>query len=741
MKAHDYEGHHAHNVYYPFSDREEWELAKFLIDNLNQGQITQFLKLLWASARKPPTFKSAQTLHTCMDTLPKGPKWCCTTIHTEGYITTHPVHLIWRDALEVMQHIFGNPAFANDMEFDPYKIYVNGEREYGEWMLDQLPQGATIVPIILASDKTPATTHTWSCIAYMPIPHFFCNPVFNSLLQARVWHRCVDIVCENLKITASAGTQMVDPVGNLHYTFTPLVSEFQDAAKALNLSGVQLPFWRDWWFADPAIFLAPDILHTCHKFFFNHILKWCKEVVGADELDSRFHSQHKHVGTRHFGQGVSHIQQMTGREHRDIQRTIVATIVGVVDANFVCAVHVLVDFIYHAQSPTFTMSTINAMTTSLQEFHHFKHSILAVEAHRGTSGPLKDFDIPKLELLVSFGRAIPNIGAPIQFTSETSERMLITHCKSPFTCTSHQRATFTQQIDTARQFDLYTLLRSNKLSLNNLIDTELDEVIDMDPAFSWVMCVAPDDVSHFQGPRPIHNHFLKGLLLEDSRAAFHVTVSSDLADKTSDFLAHLYQLADFSHELCSCIDNIGGPGSRFQTRLLKTWNKFHLQLHSELRPRLVMPSQQVQAYPPSTNYPHGNCDTMLLRAQGEDVIVAQVQMVFGLSMRGSTLPPGLAQPFIYVQLFEVITCPQDDPAVMMYRVRQQFETRPDGTRVRVGMIVPLVNVTHTIELIPVYGGQLNRNVTSATSLELYDMFYLNSFSDKEWYHTLHSDFV
>ncbi|KAG0694423.1 hypothetical protein DFH29DRAFT_815379 [Suillus ampliporus] len=134
MKAHDYKGHHAHNVYYPFSDREEWELAKFLIDNLNQGQITWFLKLLWASAWKPPTFKSAQTLHTYMDTLPKGPKWRCTTIHTKGYITTHPVHLIWRDALEVTQHIFGNPAFANDMEFDPYNIYVNGEQEYGEWM-------------------------------------------------------------------------------------------------------------------------------------------------------------------------------------------------------------------------------------------------------------------------------------------------------------------------------------------------------------------------------------------------------------------------------------------------------------------------------------------------------------------------------------------------------------------------------------------------------------------------------
>jgi hypothetical protein len=65
---------------------------------------------------------------------------------------------------------------------------------------------------------------------------------------------------------------------------------------------------------------------------------------------------------------------------------------------------------------------------------------------------------------------------------------------------------------------------------------------------------------------------------------------------------------------------------------------------------------------------------------------------------------------------------------------------PDGIVARVGMIVPLVNVTHAIELIPEYGERVNHNVTAAMSLELYDTFYLNSFSDKELYHSLHADF-
>jgi hypothetical protein len=37
------------NRYYPFHDEGEWELGKFLVENLTQTQITKFLKLKWVS--------------------------------------------------------------------------------------------------------------------------------------------------------------------------------------------------------------------------------------------------------------------------------------------------------------------------------------------------------------------------------------------------------------------------------------------------------------------------------------------------------------------------------------------------------------------------------------------------------------------------------------------------------------------------------------------------------------------
>ncbi|KAG1824372.1 uncharacterized protein BJ212DRAFT_1319714 [Suillus subaureus] len=77
----------------------------------------------------------------------------------------------------------------------------------------------------------------------------------------------------------------------------------------------------------------------------------------------------------------------------------------------------------------------------------------------------------------------------------------------------------------------------------------------------------------------------------------------------------------------------------------------------------------------------------------------------------------------------------------MYRVHRSFHTAPDGSCTWVGKIVCLIDVTHAVELIPVYGVTLDCTVTSATSLERYNDFYLNAFSNKEWYHMLHADYV
>ena len=49
MKEGKYHSERVHNPYFPFTDRDEWELAKFLYTHLMQTQINNFLKLHWVS--------------------------------------------------------------------------------------------------------------------------------------------------------------------------------------------------------------------------------------------------------------------------------------------------------------------------------------------------------------------------------------------------------------------------------------------------------------------------------------------------------------------------------------------------------------------------------------------------------------------------------------------------------------------------------------------------------------------
>lgn len=524
----------------------------------------------------------------------------------------------------------------------------------------------------------------------MPIAKFRVHPDYQSILQARLWHKCMDLIFANLKAAAAEGCFMPDPFRYIRHVFTPLVAhvcdlpeatmiaavaknaspvtmamqqnfgdgvlhpprtgkytlsllvniantvdpweldKFQKAAKALGLSGVHMPFWRDWKYACPSIFLAGEILHTCFKFFADHPLKWTKEAVGAYELDARFIVQHKRVGTRHFAKGITHVKQMTGREYRDIQRTVVASIAGAVPHRFVHAIRSLVDFTYLAQNPVHSPQTLRAMTQSLSDFHSFKDAIVTAEARKGKSGVKEDFFIPKLELMQSFEGTIKRLGTLMQFSADTTERLLITHCKDLFPRTARQSKDFTEQCvrilnrqESMEIFDIYALLTSRGAPLVNAIHAEDEEITTTNPALSWVSRILPDEVKSVHGPRPVRNHFLKGILSGDALTTFQLNVTPDYKSLSLAEIPTKYSLPDFDHALADFIHRsslASGEYTRWDPKYgrFQGWNKFRLQLHSVFQSRVIMPSRVVQAYPPSNEFPFGNCDTVLISGPGVD---------------------------------------------------------------------------------------------------------------------------
>ncbi|KAG0692408.1 hypothetical protein DFH29DRAFT_992564 [Suillus ampliporus] len=726
------------NHYYPFHDKGEWELGKFLVENLTQTQMIKFLKLKWVNDWFKLNLRLSSFLHSLtlvkdqlldwMDSLPCFTEWKVSNIEFSGYTTIHPIELVWCDALEVVKQLFSDPIFANHMTYTPHAVNVGNQREYRDYMSadmawkiqDYLPFGATQVPIILGSDKTHVTQITGGLemhLVFITIGNidseFHMHSDYQSILQARLWHKCMDLILANLKATA-----------------------FQKVAKTVNLSGVHMPFWHDWHFACLSIFLTGDVLHTCFKFFTDHPLKWVKEAIGAYELDTRFIVQHKQVGTCHFTKGITHVKQMTGREYRDIQRTIVASI----------AVH----------SP----KSLQSMEQALLDFHTFKGAIVEAEVRKGKKGVKEDFFIPKLKLLQSFRGTVQQLGTLMQFSADTTECLLITHCKDLFLWTAHQSKDFMEQCmqilnrqESMEIFDLYALLTSRGVSLVNAMHAEEEEVATTNPALSWVSRVLPDEVNLVRGPRPVRNHFLKGILSGDALVAFQLNVTPDYKALSPADIRTKYTLPGFDCALANFIGRSSlssGEHTHWDPNYgrYQTWNKFRLQLHSAFQQWVIMPSRVVQAYPPSDDFPLGNCDTVLIDGMGvggkTTSYVAQVRLIFQPTIRRGSkveLPSYLSNPLLYVQYFRFVSSPDERPELMMWTVERAYTQDENGNRHREGAVVQVTDVMHAVELIPVYGEAVGDGVSSATSLETYECSFLNSFADKESYHTFSTEFV
>ncbi|KAG1816509.1 uncharacterized protein BJ212DRAFT_1271648 [Suillus subaureus] len=126
--------------YYPFHDEGEWELGKFLVENLTQTQITKFLKLKWVMRNNDlsyyarPSFTTKNHLLDWMDSLPYFIPWKVSNIKFRGYMTIHPVELVWHNVLEVVKQLFSDPTFANHMTFNPHIANTKNQCKYGDYM-------------------------------------------------------------------------------------------------------------------------------------------------------------------------------------------------------------------------------------------------------------------------------------------------------------------------------------------------------------------------------------------------------------------------------------------------------------------------------------------------------------------------------------------------------------------------------------------------------------------------------
>ena len=576
---------------------------------------------------------------------------------------------------------------------------------------------------LLMDFRTKATNHAFLLLALLPTPKFVHNDrKIRGVLENRLIHECLDFILQPLKKAAEVGIMMSDPLGSLRYVYTPLAAYIVDTQEAVvlagvagktshltmamykdfgdafkhpprtasmtlkqlsaiekvadpwdldvyikqamvyRLNGVHRPFWRDWPLSDPSEFFTPEPLHHWHKMFWDHDAQWCIRAMGPAEIDFRFSILHPLTGFRQFPEGISKLKQVTGREHRDIQRYLVAIIADRVPKDFLIAIRALADFRYLSQSPEISDEVCTQIDHALLEFHDHKDAIIRAGARTGKSGIVIDnWYIPKLEFLQSVTSSIFNSGATIQWSADHTERCHITEIKIPSRSTNNQGyesqiCRYLDRDEECRQFDLATAICEARMDFGRLIgpsedndsnfinEPNNDSPVVTDSTSALLSHIRPDTLSsrttqhhanYFEladalerdmypnSPLPPRT-FVRGYTALHLRRDPNMTLTINDAMKSFNLPDLRGALADFFQHGGDNPPLVGGrrtanANAQIPFDCIQIWTKLRLQNHAYHAPHNILPAQTVNALPPSESWTFGHSDVVLVNTDSSHV--------------------------------------------------------------------------------------------------------------------------
>ncbi|KAG0695193.1 hypothetical protein DFH29DRAFT_880198 [Suillus ampliporus] len=708
-----YATHCKENIYYPFASLQDWELGSFLLcSSLSMAAIDQFLGLELIKALSL-SFHTAKDLRGRTELLPAVPKWQYHII-SMTHPTKQPLHLYWHDPLDCIEALFNHPHFANELDLTPTRVYDTVDctmRKYSEWMTGdaawsmqlQLPDGATLLGVILSSNKTSimnmtggriahpllislanikmatrnkASSHAFLLTALLPIAEFL-HPVkqMQSILEACLVHQCLDIILEPLKQAAHIG-QMIfihrRHARGMHACMCSrkdlaMYKEFGDAfhhppctAKSTldQLASITCdPLDVEGYFdecshfhlSDPSCFLTPEALHHWHRQFYDHDVQWCLRAVAPP---------------------------------------------GIVIA--ICA---LMDFRYLSQATTIDESHCGLILNALKQFHDHKQEIIACGARRGTksNSVLDNWYIPKLELMQSVVPSICQVGSLVQWSADTTEHAHITLIKNPADSTNHnnydaQICRFLDRNEKCRNFQITTSIITQSRSHQQ---AAASPTIDDDSHVGGPGVdeeVVADDL---WGPRHIVTDFFKiaqqvssdikaakplRTFLVNTSMAIHLNFDASIQCILVDVVAEKFSLPDLRGALADYVEREGRTGLPTFHKLqgprcaqpdaplpfddLRVWFKVRIQqasYHGQSTP----PALTVNASPPSATGKYGCYDAAIFTVDDTKLdqwpasglkghTVVEVHLVMQLLPPRGKTTPWAARFLTYVQRLDVV---------------------------------------------------------------------------------------
>lgn len=126
---------------------------------------------------------------------------------------------------------------------------------------------------------------------------------------------CKDDIRDLNKVKEALNTFQTDP------------NHFSTACREADIKPIPFPFWKNLPYTNIYLCIPPDILHQLHQGVIKHLISWIFSAYDKAEIDARCRRLPPNHHIRHFRKGVTHLSQLTGKEHAQIASVIMGLIV------------------------------------------------------------------------------------------------------------------------------------------------------------------------------------------------------------------------------------------------------------------------------------------------------------------------------------------------------------------------------------------------------------------------------
>ncbi|KAI0683898.1 hypothetical protein BC835DRAFT_1294737 [Cytidiella melzeri] len=280
------------NIYAPFSSRIDWEIARWAkLRGPGSTALTELLRIPEVPDLLGLSFRTTDELNDIVDKrLPGRPRFA----RHEVLIGDEVCEIFYRDIIECIRSLFGDPDFGVYLVFAPEKHYTDAgktkrmfhDMQTGRWWwatqeeVERDSPGATIIPIIISTDKTQLTlfrnktaypiyltignipkeirrrpsSRAYVLLGYLPTTklELIANKAARRRMLANLYHACMKKVLEPLEKAGVSGLTMVSGNGatyKTHPIFACFVGDYPEQILAsLGTTGkcACCPIPHDW---------------------------------------------------------------------------------------------------------------------------------------------------------------------------------------------------------------------------------------------------------------------------------------------------------------------------------------------------------------------------------------------------------------------------------------------------------------------------------------------------------------